>query len=417
MIALIDCNNFYASCERVFQPALRGKPVVVLSNQDGCIIARSNEAKALGIKMGQPLYQCKDLIKKENVIVRSSNYELYEDMSNRVMSILATYTPKIEVYSIDESFLDFSGFTNYDLNEYGIEIIKEVSKCTHIPISIGIAPTKALAKIANKVAKKFPAQTKGVHLIDSEELRVKALEWTEIGEVWGIGRRLTKRLIAKGITNAYQFTQLPDAYVKKEFSIVGLRLKHDLQGVSSIGFEDSQKKKSIATTRSFSSTLSEYAEMKERVITFTTSCAEKLRKQQTACKQIEIFVLTNRFNENKPQYGNSIKIKLPYASNSNLTLIKYAVKGIENIYRQGYDYKKAGVIVSDLVPENEVQQNLFFYEDKKERLLMTTMDNLNEKFGKNKVKTAFSNKDTWGLKKEYISQRYTTNWNELLEVE
>lgn len=250
MFALIDCNNFYASCERVFRPDLIGKPVVVLSNNDGCVIARSNEAKAVGVPMGAPAFEYEELFQKHKVQVFSANFALYGDMSNRVMDLLGEYTPEMEIYSIDEAFLKFEGFTFFNLQAYGLEMQKRVTKCTGIPISVGIAPTKSLAKIANKIAKKFTQQTQGVHAITDKDKLIKALKWTKIEDVWGIGRQHAKRLQAIGVTNAFEFTQLDKDWVQKNMAIVGLRLHQDLNGIPTLDLEETQPKKNIATTRS-----------------------------------------------------------------------------------------------------------------------------------------------------------------------
>lgn len=417
MFALVDCNNFYASCERVFNPKLIGKPIVVLSNNDGCVIARSNEAKPF-VPMGAPAFKYKEVFNQNNVNVFSSNYPLYEDMSQRVMSILSTYTPDIEIYSIDEAFMEFKGFENYNLTQYGEEIVSKVKNCTHIPISIGIAPTKALSKIANKIAKKFPERTNGVYVIDSEEKRAKALKWTKIEDVWGIGRRISKKLLSVGIRNAFDFSQLPDSYVKNEFSIVGLRLKQELEGKSVLMLEEAKNKKSIATTRTFSKSIFEIEALKERVSTFSSSCAEKLRQQHSACNAIMVFVHTNGHNQKSPQYNRNIVIKLPYPSNCDITLVKYANKGLEAIFKKEYAYKKAGVIVMDLVSENAIQQNLFYHENPALKPLFQTVDMINKRLGIKKVKLAGQNlQKTWVMKQENLSRRYTTDWNELLEVQ
>ena len=251
MFALIDCNNFYASCERVFKPSLNGQPIVVLSNNDGCAIARSNEAKALGIPMGAPAFEYKELFLQHRVHVFSANFALYGDMSNRVMNILQQYSPEFEIYSIDEAFLKLIGFEHFDLHSYGIEMSYKVKAWTGIPVSVGIAPTKALAKIANRVAKKFPDKTKTCYVIDDDEKRIKALKWLDIEDVWGIGRQHAKRLRMIGVRKAYDFTQIEDAWVRRNMSVVGLRLKMDLMGLPTLDLEDIQPKKNIATTRSF----------------------------------------------------------------------------------------------------------------------------------------------------------------------
>jgi DNA polymerase V len=417
MYALIDCNNFYASCERVFNPTLTGKPIVVLSNNDGCVIARSNEAKEF-VPMGAVAFQFKQIFKENNIHVFSSNYALYGNMSNRVMTILKTFTPEIEIYSIDEAFLKFTGFENYNLHEYGLQIKKQVKKNTLIPVSIGMAPTKALAKVANRIAKEYSDHTQGVYVIDTEEKRIKALKWIKIEDVWGIGRKHAKRLKTKQITSAYMFTQLSDDYVKKEMSIVGLRLKHELLGIPCLELEEVKSKKSIATTRSFENTISNLENLKERVATFSVTCAEKLRNEHSHCNLITVFLCSNNFNASQPQYYKNITIKLPYATNSSITLIQAANNALEAIYKTGYSFKKAGVIVSGITSEGEKQFNLFQDENPKHALLMKAIDKTNRMLGDRKVK--FASQDlqrTWKMRQESLSRRYTTHWNELLEVE
>ena len=417
MFALVDGNNFYASCERVFRPDLRNVPIVILSNNDGVIIARSNEAKALGVPMGLPFFKSKDIIKKHNMQVFSSNYALYGDMSNRMMTILQSFSPDVEVYSIDEAFLKFVGFDNYDLTEYGIQIRKTVLKSTGLPVSVGIAPTKALAKIANKIAKKYPEKTESSYVIDTDEKRIKALKWTKIEDVWGIGRQHAKRLQAINITTAYQFTQLSDLWVKKHMSVIGLRLKKELLGESVLDLEQIQRKKSIATTRSFDKTYTEFEDIKERVSTFAFSCAEKLRKQNTHCNSLMIFIHTSGFKKSEPQYYKSIVVKLPYSTHSSIDIVKYAVKGLELIYKKGYKYKKAGVIVNDLTPETPKQLNLFEQPNIAHNKLMKVMDKINLSYGRHLVKLgAMDKKTTWKMKQENLSQRYSTCLKEVIEI-
>ena len=417
MFALVDCNNFYASCQRVFEPHLIGKPVVILSNNDGCVIARSNEAKALGIPMGAPAFEFKKLFEDNNVFVYSSNYALYGDMSSRVMNILSTFTPEIEVYSIDEAFLKFKGFELFDLNEYGKNIQKTVTKNTGIPISVGFAPTKALAKVANKIAKKFPERTKSVYVIDNEEKRIKALKWTKIEDVWGIGRKHTKRLQAKGIFNAYQFTQLPDDWVRKEMAIVGLRLKHELEGKPTLDLETPKSKKMIATTRSFEKSLTKFEDISERVSTFTASCSEKLRRQNSHCNMIMVFVITNYHRKDQPQYSRNIVINTDFPTNSTIELNHYAQIGLKAIFKEGYNYKKAGVIVMGLTPNNETQLSFFNASNPKHQPLMSVVDKLNKSYGKNKIK--FGNQSLgrqWKMKQEKLSKSYTTRIDEIITI-
>lgn len=417
MFALVDCNNFYASCERIFNPTLNGKPIVVLSNNDGCVIARSNEAKPF-VPMGAVAFKYKAVFAQNNINVFSSNYALYGDMSNRVMNTLREYTPDIEIYSIDEAFLQFTGFENYDLNTYGLTIRQRVKKVVGMPVSIGIAPTKALSKVANKIAKKFTDRTNGVYVIDTEEKRIKALKWTKIEDVWGIGRQLSKRLQSIKVMTAYDFTQLADEYVKSKLSIVELRLKHELEGKQRLSLDEVKSKKTIATTRSFENTITDIDNLKERVSTFAVSCAEKLRKQKSHCNALMLFIHTNGFNKEQPQYSRSIVVKLPYATNSSITLSQFALKGLEAIYKKGFHFKKAGVIVMELTPENVKQLDLFLDEDPKHQILMQAIDTINNNLGKKKLKLASQDLGrTWKMRQEKLSKRYTTNWNELLEVD
>lgn len=417
MFALIDCNNFYASCERVFRPDLNGKPVVVLSNNDGCVIARSNEAKALGIEMGAPAFKSQELFDKHNVNVFSSNLTLYGDMSKRVMNILSEYSPDMEIYSIDEAFLDFSGFDMYNLQEYGELICKTVKQYTGIPISIGIAPTKVLAKAANRIAKKYPKETKGVHIIDTEEKRLKALKWLKIEDVWGIGRQHSKKLKALGVNNALQFTMLADDLVKKKMSVVELRLKKELSGESILKLEDRKAKKNIATTRSFEKEYKTLDEIKERVVTFSVSCAEKLRRQQSCCNAIMVFVHTNYFKKEQPQYAKNIIVNIPFPTNSSIEIAEYAIKGLEKIYKEGFSYKKAGVIVLDFTPENEYQTTLFENSNPKHKQVMQAMDKINSQIGQHKVKLASQDKNrTWKMKQEKLSPRYTSRFDEIMTI-
>jgi len=417
MYALIDCNNFYASCERVFNPSLNNKPVVVLSNNDGCVIARSNEAKALNIPMGAPAFHYEKIFNENNVHVFSSNYALYGDMSNRVMNILSNYTPDIEIYSIDEAFLLFDGFSEFfDLEKYSKDIIQKVKISTGIPLSIGIAPTKALAKVANKIAKKFSDRTEGVYVIDTDEKRIKALKWTKIGDVWGIGRQHEKRLLKLNIDDAYKFTQLPDEYVRKDMSIVGLRLKKDLSGLPTLALEEVSTKKNIAVTRAFEKMYSNYNDLRERVSTYAVKAAEKLRRQNSNCALIHVFLLTNPFRMDLPQYRANITLHTPFPTNSSIVLIKTALLGLSKIYKQGYQYKKAGIIVMDLTPENQRQFDLFTSEDPRHQILMKTIDHLN-KSENGKIK--FGSQDlgrTWKMKRERLSKRYSTRLDEVIIV-
>jgi DNA polymerase V len=417
MYGLIDCNNFYASCERVFNPALIGKPVVVLSNNDGCIIARSNEAKALGIAMGEPAYKIRELLEKNEVAVFSSNYTLYGDMSHRVMTTIATFVPDMEVYSIDEAFLHFDGYERINLRELGLKIVQTTTRNTGIPVSMGIAPTKTLAKIASRFAKKVPGY-RSVCVIDSDEKRIKALQLTDVGDVWGIGRRLTKKLNYYDVRTAYDFTQKSKSWIRKQLGVVGERTWTELCGTPCFQLEHASAKKTICTSRSFGERLKDYAPISESVANFAASCAQKLRKQHSQAWQIMVFIHTNPFAENTPQYYNQVLMQLPVASNDTPELVRYALQGLKSIYRPGFIYKKAGVIVSEIVPERPTQGNLFDERDReKYQKVMVAMDSLNDKYGRQKIRVAsqgFGRK--WKMKNEQLSPCYTTNLDELIEV-
>ena len=417
MFALIDCNNFYASCHRVFQPKLLHQPIVVLSNNDGCVISRSNEAKLAGIPMGAPAHQFQQIFEQKKIKIFSSNYQLYADMSNRVMSILSLYSPNQEIYSIDECFLKLKGFDHFDLNTYGKDIKSKIYQCTKLPVCVGIAPTKSLAKLANHIAKKFAEVHQGVYVIKTQEQIYKALKWLNIEDVWGIGRRMSRRLKMMGINKAFDFVQLKDNFLRKEFSITGVRLKKDLLGEAVLELETISAKKTIVTTRSFEEYTNNVEYVKERVSTFAVSCAEKLRKQNSSCHLVTVFIQTNKFDKNKPQYYRSISFNLPYQSNSSITLSKFAVKAFEQIYKEGYDYKKAGVIVSGIVSSDQRQVSLFEEENHRHPNLMKTIDLMNKKFGATKVKLASQDLGkTWKMRQNRLSPCYTTKWKDLLVV-
>ncbi len=418
MFALVDCNNFYASCQRVFEPHLIGKPVVILSNNDGCVIARSDEAKLAGVPMGAPAFKFEALFKEKNIYVYSSNYALYGDMSNRVMNVLRTYTPDLELYSIDEAFLKFTGFELFDLNTLGLDMRKKITRGTGIPVSIGFAPTKALAKVANKIARKFAERTQNVYIIDTEEKRIKALKWTKIEDVWGIGRKHAKRLKQKNILTAYQFTQLSDAWVRKEMAVVGLRLKHDLEGKPTLDLEGPRNKKMIATTRSFETKYATYDEISERVSTFTASCAEKLRRQNCHCNMVTVFIQTNYLANDQSQYSRSITINTDFPTNSTIELNQAAQKGLKEIYKTGYSYKRAGVVVMGLTPNDETQLNLFNTSNPKHQPLMSVIDKMNLSYGDNKVKFGVQSLGRqWKMKQERLSPKFSTKLKDVITIE
>ena len=419
MFALVDCNNFYASCERLFNPKLVGLPIVVLSNNDGCVVARSYEAKDLGIPMGAVAYQFKQFFKKHNVQVFSSNYALYGDMSSRVMETLKGYSPDVEVYSIDESFVQLNGFKkHFDYTDYGLIMKNTVKHHTGIDVGIGIAQTKALSKVANRIAKKFPKQTKGVYTIDTEEKRVKALKWLAVEDIWGIGRKHAKRLHKLRVKTAIDFVNLSDEYVKAHLSVVGLRLKRELQGVSVLALEDMPSpKKNIATTRSFSHNYTTYDEVKERIVTFAHTCAEKLRKQNSCCNAVQLFICSNYHRKELPQYSRSITVQLPHATNSSFDIVHHVIIGFVKIFKKGIEYKKAGVIVLDIVPNNPTQLALFTNKNPKHDKAMHCMDLLNKTLGQSKVKLAAQDLDrTWKMKQERLSPRYTTRLSDIIKI-
>ena len=420
MYALVDCNNFYASCERVFQPQFAGKPVVILSNNDGCVISRSDEAKAAGIAMGAPEFQIKDLIREKNVKVFSSNYALYGDLSNRVMKILEGFTPNLEVYSIDESFLNFDGMTIENYHDYGIEMKAKIQKWVGIPVCVGFAPTKALSKIANRIAKKFQVRTKGVYVIDDDEKRIKALKWTKIEDVWGIGSRWAKKVKMRNINTAFDFTaQQHEAWIKKEMGIVGMRLKYELEGKSVLALDEVvEQRKSIVVTRSFPKQISDFDGLRERVTTFATICAEKLRKQKSCCNTMVVMLVIDRHKYQASQYYLNRSFKLPFATNSTLTIANIAVELLQKIYDDNPNavFKKAGVMVFDLIDEDKKQFKLFEDENPKHLNLMQAIDKINKKAGCKKIRLATQNEKTWNMKQNFLSAKFTTSFNEILEI-
>ena len=413
MFGLIDCNNFYASCERVFNPALNGRPVVVLSNNDGCVIARSNEAKELGIKMGVPAYQIKSLIDSHGIAVFSSNYTLYGDMSGRVMSILTELAPEIEVYSIDEAFLNLDGIK--ELQSLGTNIVNRVTRGTGIPMSLGIASTKTLAKIANKFAKKYPAYNR-VCIIDTEEKHLKALQLTEIGDVWGIGGRQAAKLEKQGVKTAYDFIQLSEAWVRKEMTVTGERTWKELRGISCIRMESiPPAKKQICTSRSFGKMISDIDTMIEAIATHASTCAKKLRKQKAYANSLMVFIHTNNFREDLPQYWKNTVIHLPVPSNDTQEIIHYALIGLKIIFMQGYQYKKAGVIITEIT--EDAQLGLFDSVDReKHHKLMQIVDKINGEHGQRIKLAVQGNGREWMLKQEQLSGRYTTDINQIINI-
>ncbi|MDD5570228.1 MAG: Y-family DNA polymerase [Bacteroidales bacterium] len=418
MIGLLDCNNFFASCERVFNPSLNNKPVVVLSNNDGCVIARSNEAKAIGIKMGVPAFEIEELIIKNKVTVFSSNYTLYGDMSQRVMNSLKQFISEIEIYSIDEAFLHFEGFKNFSLPDYAKNIVKTITRSTGIPISLGIAPTKTLAKVASKIVKKNP-EYKGVFIMPSKNETEEILKNIAIEDVWGIGRQYSAFLKKNKIHTAFDFIKTNKEWIKKNLTVVGLRTWNELQGIPCFEMETSPAdKKAICTARSFGKMLTDYEPIEEAVSNHAAACAVKLRKQKSCAKALMIFIHTNQHRNDLQQYAKNIVVEMPVATNSTIEIIKYASEGLKAIFKKGYHYKKAGVIAVNIIPENAVQGNIFDETDRtKHKKLMQTIDRINAAMGTNKVIIAKQGtKRKWKLRQEKLSPCYTTKISDIITV-
>lgn len=417
MFALIDCNNFYASCERIFHPRLEGKPIVILSNNDGCIISRSEEAKALGISMAAPEFKIRETLRQNGVKVFSSNYSLYGDMSQRVMGIMEQFTPNVEEYSIDEAFLDFDGITVADYKALGIEMKERVYNWLSLPICVGFAPTRVLSKAANRIAKKFQEHTQGVYIIDNEEKRIKALKWLKIGDVWGIGSRYARRLKAKNVVTAYDFT-LPhmEAWIKKEMGVIGMRIKYELEGKPVLEPDPiTDVKKSIATTRSFPKQLTDYDLIRERVSTFATVTSEKLRKQKSLCQTVIVMLVADKHTIDNPKYHYSKAYTLPFATQSGITINKVALQLAREIINstETKRFKKAGVIVTGLIPRNSKQLNFFTEENPRHDALMRAIDSVNAKLGTRKIRYGAQAGKTWDMKQNMLSPRYTTDINDI----
>jgi DNA polymerase V len=414
MIALIDCNNFYASCERVFNPKIENKPVIVLSNNDGCVIARSNEVKALGIKMGEPAFKLKNLIERYNINVFSTNFALYGDLSKRVMNVMSAEVDKMEIYSIDEAFLDF---TDYASKERGVAIKNKVQQWTGIPVSVGIAPTKVLAKVAGHIAKKHTKA--GVFMFDDEDLIRRALNVFKVEDLWGIGRKNAKKLKAVSIHTALQFRECDSNWIKRNLSVNGVRLQKELYGEVCYPIEVTRKRKqNICTARSFGTEIKELSKLKEAIGSHANTCATKLRQEKSCCNSISVFLSTNPFNPQAEQYNPYKVIQLDVPTNDSMEIVKVAIKGLESIYRDDCIYKKSGVIVGRIVPQEQTQLSLFDSLDREKRKsINVAVDKINATMGKNKVKLAVQgNGRKWKLKQEKLSPCYTTRFTDILEV-
>jgi len=408
-IGLVDCNSFYVSCERLFNPRIRKKPVVVLSNNDGCIISRSNEAKALGIKMGEPYFKAKDIIIKNKVEVFSSNYSLYGDLSRRVMRTLKRFNTEIEVYSIDEAFIDLSNFPDFEVEKIGKEIRETVLQWTGIPTSIGIAKTKTLSKIANHIAKK--KQSGVTSLIGIENLD-PILEKVEINDVWGVGRQLTKFYQKNGIYNAKQLKNKSNTWIKKCSNVLGSRTAMELRGVPCIDLETTQtKRKSCVVSRSFGKRIEKFQELKEAVANYCLNASEKIRSESLVAKAITVFVRTSPFQRDYGYYSNAKTIDFPIATNNSIETVKTAIAILENIFKNGYRYQKAGVMLTGL-RNDDGRKNLFSSEkDEKIKTLMKSIDNTNYRYGRSTLSLASAGvHKKWNMRRQYSSRIDTADF-------
>ncbi|MGO4920260.1 Y-family DNA polymerase [Maribacter spongiicola] len=420
MIALVDCNSFYASCEQVFRPDLINRPVVVLSNNDGCIIAANKEAKALTeIPMFQPIFKIKKLLDDNDVTYFSSNYTLYSDMSRRVMDTLMTFSPRVEEYSIDESWVDLGCIKVDDYTTIAHTIKDTVYKNTGIPVGVGIAKTKSLSKLANKYAKKIP-KNNNVYVVDSEQKRQHLLRNLQVKDIWGIGKKHAIRLQNNGIHTALDFANMPVAWVRKEMTVIGERLWRELNNIPCLELEtEANAKKGIGTAKSFGFKLSDYSLIEEACSYYVAEVADLLRQQHSLAAQLEISLQTNQHSAIDKQYRNSISINLDTPTDSTIKLTKEALKGLRQIFKPGYRYKKVGINLTQLVHRNEVQTNMFDNPHKSESDVITNLiDNLNGKYGKNKIKVATvgNRSKEWALIKEHRSPRFTTQWGELMTI-
>lgn len=423
MKAIVDCNSFYCSCERLFRPDLKKKPVVVLSNNDGCIVSRSDEAKDLGVQMAGPYFQARPLIQQHNIAVFSSNYNLYGDLSWRVMETLRTLSPMVEVYSVDEAFLDLSHVPADELEATALHIRHTVEQWTGISVSIGVAPTKTLAKLANYLAKKNKEVTRCIKVLGSPEELAAALQTVRVGNVWGVGRAFANKLINQGITSAWELSTMPEEWGHRHMGgITGVRLIRELKGIPAIDLEEPLKvKKMIATTRMFGEPVGDINAIREAVATYTTRAAEKLRRQQSAAKVVSVFIVSKEQDHLIDfHYGPSISthITLPAATSVTQELIKPAVELVNQLYTHGKEYKKAGVMLSGLVPDTSIQGNLFSAPAKNNnRFLMDVVDNVNFSMRDDIVKFGtVGTTRNWKMRQELHSSRFTTRWEELFEV-
>lgn len=419
-IALIDVNNFYVSCERVFNPKLKNKPVVVLSNNDGCAISRSKDAKALGVVMGAPWFKMQELVKQHGIIGLSSNYALYADMSNRVMTTLNDFSPNQEVYSIDECFLDLTGF-NRDLKAYGQEMRGRILKWTGLPVCVGVGSTKTLAKLANHIAKK-QSQFDGVcnlNQLTEDELN-KVFSNIEVGEVWGVGRRLASKLKVLGINTVLDLKRADPEYIRGQFSVVMAKTVSELNGTVCIELEEiSPPRKQILSSRSFGHTVRDFNSLAESITLYMSRAAEKLRKQNSFAGSVHVYIRTSPFKLDEPHYSNGMTIPMPSPTDDSSQLVKISLWALKRIYRPGFNYAKAGVMLSEIVPKAGIQNDLFSQpvSNQKSEALMSAMDDINRKMGRESIKLASEGfKRPWKMRQENKSPNYTTDWSGLVRI-
>jgi DNA polymerase V len=411
MYALVDCNSFYVSCERLFEPGLKNRPVVVLSNNDGCVISLSKEAKGLGIKMGAPIYKCRPLIESAGGTIFSSNYTLYGDLSSRVMNTLSTFAPEIEIYSIDEAFLNLKGIKE-PLLYYGKSIKKRVEQYTGIPVSVGIAPTKTLAKAASRHAK----NNNGVSILNTEKEIVRFLAEFDVSDIWGIGRQYSGLLRKHGINTALKLIEKNDTWIKKKLTIAGLKMIYELRGKECLNLEtDIPPKKTICSSRSFGKLITEKNELMQAISQYASRAAQKLREQRCSASALTLFIATNPFKDG-PQYSNAATAVFNTAENYTPAFIKAAGSLLNRIYKPGYKYKKAGIILADIIPDSSKQYDLFSSYDniEKQEKISRVMDSINARYGRNTINicTGGFNND-WEMRREYLSPAYTTDFKQL----
>lgn len=419
MYALADCNNFFVSCERVFRPDLQGRPVVVLSGNDGCVVSRSNEAKRLGIKMGVPLYQIRDLVQKTGTVCFSSNFSLYGDLSSRVMSILSAHTEHLEQYSIDEAFLNLSHVAQAEQKAYAEQLVQEILRGVGIPVSIGIAPSKTLAKVASKYAKQYPGYH-GACCITDEVSRQKALGGFPIGDVWGIGRKTLEKCQKIGVQTALDFANLGEVRVRNMFHLTGWRTWRELNGFDEIRFSEVEEKQSITQSRTFAESVSDRAPLEKYLADFTSACADKLRRQHSVCRQLAFFVETSRFRTDLPQKTIYRTIAFPVATNLTSELVGKVLTEFRRLYEPGYQFKRAGVILLSISSDSQVQQTLFDDRDRRrDERLQKAIDSVNARYGKKTILVATQVSDTVTdsmIRHEHMSPCYSTNIRDIITL-